>query len=132
MGLLGIWKAVPLGFAIGIAPFKIFFATISGALTSALIIYFFGDWVRKVLKNRFNRKPSKRNSRANQLLQKYGTMGLGFLGTLIIGPNATLLVGLLLVESAKKLLLWTVIGIICWSFVLTWLTAGGIEIFQSF
>ena len=130
MGLLGIWKAIPLGFAFGLNPVLIYLATTLGALVSALVIYFFGDWVRKILKQKAKNKPGKKSGKAENLFQKYGAPGLGFLGTLLIGPNATLLLGLLIVKSAKHLLIWTLIGITVWSAVLTATAASGIELFK--
>ncbi len=131
-GLLGIWKAVPVGFALGLNPVWIYGLTVSGATVAALILFWFGEWFRKMLyRKKGNKPPSKKEGRAGRLFEKYGTPGLGFIGTLLIGPNATLLIGFLLVTSRKKLLWWTIAGIWVWTLVLTLMAASGIALFKS-
>jgi membrane protein DedA with SNARE-associated domain len=130
MGMLGIWKAVPLGFALGSQPFLTWLMTSLGATLSAVILYFFGDRIRTFLASR-RKKPrrEKKDARAARLFEKYGTAGLGFLGCLLMGPNMTMLIGLLIVRSPRKLLYWTVAGILIWSVALTLLAMVSIDLF---
>jgi len=64
---------------------------------------------------RENIKNRRKEARASKLLEKYGVFGLGFIGTLLMGPQMTIVLGLLIVKSHKKLLYWTLVGIIVWS-----------------
>jgi membrane protein DedA with SNARE-associated domain len=118
-GLLGIWKAVPVGFAFGLPPYWIWFLTTSGASVAAIIIYYFGSKIRQYIERK-RKKPFKEGAqrRIYKLLDKYGTPGLGFLGTLLMGPNMTMLFGITLVPSPLKLLIWTLAGISFWTLVL--------------
>lgn len=127
-GLFGIWKAVPVGFTLGIHPLAVYLATAAGAVLAVLIIYFFDEGIRKyILGNRVNKR-EKRLNRGKKILEKYGAPGLGFFGCLLMGPNMTLVVGLLIVTSRKVLLLWTIIGILVWTAVLVALAATGINL----
>jgi len=128
-GMLGIWKAVPVGFALGINPWFIFLLTAGGATTSAVVLYFFGENIRKLFIKK-NHK-SKKENRAQRLFNKYGTAGLGFLGCLLMGPNMTLIVGLILVKSPRVLFLWTMAGIIIWTLVLTLMAKAGVYLFVN-
>lgn len=131
-GMLGIWKAVPVGFALGEQPFLVWLFTSLGAASAAVILYFFGNWIRTLLsrwKKHTTRK--KRDHRAARLLEKYGTAGLGLLGCLLIGPNMTMLLGLVLVKSPEKLLFWTIAGILLWTFALTILAVFSIDLFNQ-
>jgi hypothetical protein len=129
-GLLGIWKAVPVGFALGLNPVWIYILTASGATGAVVTLYFFGEQIRSVLHLSKIRNSSKKESRLRLLLKKFGTAGLGFLGTFLIGPNATILIGLIIVPSRKSLLLWTIIGILFWTLILTLLAISGIEVYK--
>jgi len=127
-GMAGIWKAVPVGLAMQLHPILIWLITSAGAGTAAILIYFFGNSIRNWLQKRRKQKAApKKQKRAQQLLDRYGIAGLGFLGTLIIGPNMAMLVGLLLVSSGKKFLIWTLAGILFWTLALTLLGWSGVN-----
>ena len=65
------------------------------------------------------------------MLEKYGVFGLGFLGTLVMGPQMTIILGLIIVKSHQKLLYWTLAGIFFWSLILTFLGLGGIDLVKK-
>lgn len=130
-GMLGIWKAVPIGFAFGSNPFAVWLLTVLGAIGAVLVIYFFGNKIRNFI-NKKKKAPrqEKRQARARQLFEKYGEAGLGLIGTLIMGPNMTLLVGLIIVPRPRKLLYFTILGILLWTFVLTVIAVISIDFFH--
>ena len=131
-GMLGIWKAVPVGLAFGTNPVLIWLMTSLGASTAVIILYFFGKRIREyIISKRKNKKNKRKETRAKQLLEKYGVFGLGFLGTLLMGPQMTIILGLIIVKSHVKLLYWTLSGIFVWSFILTYLGVGGIDLVQK-
>ena len=129
-GMLGIWKAVPVGFALGTNPVAIWFLTVLGATASAVIIFFFGNKIRNWIQQKRKSPSEKKHRRVRQLFDKYGTGGLGLLGTLLIGPNATMLLGLIVVQSPRKLLLFTLIGVALWTLLLTLLGVFSIDLFH--
>jgi membrane protein YqaA with SNARE-associated domain len=131
MGILGIWKSIPLGFLLKANPVIIGLMTILGALVGILTIFLLGSKVTTyILKRQEKKGKSKKSLRAGRLFGKYGTAGLGFIGTLIIGPNATMALGLIVVKSDKLLLGWTAIGVIVWTIVLTIVATYSIDLFS--
>jgi membrane protein DedA with SNARE-associated domain len=104
--------------------------TILGATLGILIIMIIGSKIKDYL-SRWMKDSSmeKKENRLLRLFNKYGVHGLGILGTLIIGPNMTMALGLTIVYNPKLLFLWTSIGIIIWTTALTYLGYLGISIF---
>jgi len=132
VGITGIWKSIPLGFVLEADPFLIGLMTILGAWFGIFVIYILGSRVKKYIMQRMNKKGmQKKSNRVKNLFEKYGTIGLGMFGTLIIGPNATMAVGLVIVRSEKILLFWTSLGIVVWSVTLTLVASYSIGFFQS-
>lgn len=131
-GILGIWKAVPVGLAFQLNPVMIWLMTTLGAVTGVLVLFFFGNRIRRMTsKRRKKMKSPKKEARANRLFEKYGTAGLGFLGCLLMGPNMTIIIGLVIVKSQKQLLYWTLVGIVAWTLVLTLTGVFSIELFNK-
>jgi membrane protein DedA with SNARE-associated domain len=118
-GMLGIWKAVPVGLAFSCHPFTIILSTSLGALLSIFIIFFLGHKIKLWIQQKLIRKSEKKQKRLHRLFEKYGTIGMGVLGTLLMGPNMTMAIGLVIVKNEKALLLWTAVGIIIWTAALT-------------
>ncbi len=132
-GILGIWKSVPLGLLLEAPPLVIFLMTALGGITGVLILFFFGDLVRQWTRRKKEGKPgnNRKSNTAQRLFQKYGTPGLGFFGSLILGPNLTIVLGLLLVKSRMQLLYWTLAGTALWSLVLTLTGVLSIDLFED-
>lgn len=133
MGILGMWKAIPFGFILQASPIMIFLMSASGSLTGVLIMYFFGNQIKKLFcrKNAPPKKPAKAN-RVEKLFDKYGVAGLGFFGTVLIGPNPAIILGLaIVIKQHKKLLYWVLSATVFWSFVLTVIGVYSIEFVQK-
>ena len=71
----------------------------------------------------------KKENKLINLFNKYGVHGLGIIGTLFMGPNLTMALGITIVKNPNKLLLWVNIGIIIWTIVLTYVGVLGFKIF---
>lgn len=131
-GMLGIWKAVPLGIILKANPVMIWLLTSAGASASIVILYFFGNRIRGYIqKRRAGKGKNKKETRAKKILDKYGAPGLGLIGCLVIGPNMTIILGLVLVKSGQKLFWWTLIGVFVWSLMLTITAVFSIELFEK-
>jgi membrane protein DedA with SNARE-associated domain len=133
MGILGMWKAIPLGFILQASPVAIFLMSASGSLTGVLMMYFFGTQIKKLFrrKNKPAKKPAKA-SRAAKLFDKYGVAGLGFFGAVLIGPNPAIILGLAIVKTQhKKLLFWVLAGCVFWSFIITLTGVYSIELVMT-
>jgi len=132
MGMLGIWKAIPLGLVLKANPFFIFLMTSLGASAAVLILFFFGNKIRDyILRKRAKKDKNNKENRAAKLFEKYGAAGLGFLGCLLMGPNMTIILGMVVVKSQKKLLYWTLAGVIIWSMLLTLIAVISIDLFNK-
>jgi len=131
-GLLGVWKAIPVGLALQCNAFTIILMTASGALVAIFIIYLMGRRIKQWILKRLNKgRNTKRKGRLMVLLDKYGIIGMGIFGTLLLGPNMTMAMGLVIVTKEKSLLLWTAAGIIIWTVVLTMIGTYSIELFEN-
>ena len=80
---------------------------------------------------RRKKERSKKNRRALEIFKRYGSTGLGFFGCGIIGPNLTMIIGLVLSKNKKQLLIWALIGCVVWSFVLTLIVYVSVELFYT-
>jgi membrane protein DedA with SNARE-associated domain len=132
VGTIGIWKAVPAGFLLKVPPVLIFIMTVLGASAGVSTIYVFGKWITSYIKKKKDsRRIGHKQSRARNLFEKYGIIGFALLGTILMGPQITMAMGLIIVKTQKKLFLWILAGIVAWTGVLTILAALGIELFTK-
>src|SRR4051812_13773758 len=81
-----IYAAIPTGFAFGLPAWVIFLASAAGGLTSAFVAAFLGDKISAFF-YRKNRPKNKETTHplVYRIWHKYGVIGLGFLGSFIIG-----------------------------------------------
>jgi membrane protein DedA with SNARE-associated domain len=130
VGSFGLWMAIPVGLAYGFNPWIIVVTIILGSATSSTLVYFLGNRVRKyVMSRRGNRYLGKSKAKMHGYLNKYGVIGLGLLLPGIFGPMLGMAIGITIVRTTKRLLIWTLIGNIIWSIMLTGVGALGINIF---
>ena len=133
VGMTGMWKGLSMGFILQVSPFYIFLSTALSAVLGVLLLFFFGTKIRNYLiKRRFKKGKSKKEKKALQLFEKYGHIGLGFFGTLVIGPPMTIVLGLTIVKQQKPFLYWTIAGCVAWSLVLTLLGTFSVETITRF
>lgn len=130
--ITGVWKAVPLGLILKLHPVIIFLMTAIGTNISVLILYFFGNKLKRWL-FKSNDKPetSKKGKRVRQLLDRYGPPGLGIIGTLVAGQITTVVVGLALVKSKRSFLMWMMAGSVFASFCITLLGVFSVDLFNK-
>lgn len=116
-----IYAAIPAGFAFGLSPWLILAASLTGGLVGVFVAAFLGDRIRKFFSRGKAPKESKPNtSLVYRIWNKYGIIGLGFLGTVTVGAPVSLAVGIGFKAPLKKLITWCCIGVItrCVSFTL--------------
>jgi membrane protein YqaA with SNARE-associated domain len=116
-----IYVAIPTGFAFGLSPWTIFLASVTGGLIGVFVAAFLGNNIRALF---HKNKPSKdaiekKHPRILRLWNKYGIIGLGFLGTMSVGAPISLAVGIGLNANIKKLATWCCIGVITRCIVFT-------------
>lgn len=129
LAVLGIWKSIPVGFLLDVHPALVCVMTILGGSLGVLTIFFVGTniktYLQKVIKPG---KMAKKERRLSGFLEKYGIPGIGLLSTLIMGPGLTMALGITLVKSHTRLLLWVITGVVVWSILLTFIGQVGMNI----
>lgn len=110
-----IYVAIPTGFAFHLSPWIIFFASVSGGLAGIFIVAFLGEAI-KIFVGKF-RKPTtitevKTDTLAHRIWNRFGIIGLGFLGTLLVGAPISIAVGLGFNAQMHKLIIWCCVGVI--------------------
>lgn len=130
VGITGIWKAIPVGIAMKAHPIETASFTALGSITTVYLLFYFGERVKSwVLKKWSKEKLEGKKGRLGQIMDKYGTAGLGIICPGLFGPITTIIVGLLIVKPTSKLMPYLVIGIILWSFLLTYVAVLGVDFF---
>lgn len=108
-----IYAAIPAGFALGLSPWAIFFASIVGGLAGVFVAAFLGDKIRAFF---HKKKPGKETVQKHPMIyrlwNKYGVIGLGFLGTMSVGAPISIAIGVGVNANIKKMLTWCCIGVI--------------------
>ena len=127
-----IYAAIPAGFAFGLSPWTIFLASVTGGLAGVFAVAFLGDKISSFFRKN---KPVKQKSNKHQMIyklwNKYGIIGLGFLGTLTVGAPVCIAVGVGLNANVRKLLTWCCIGVVTRCILFTMIGHYGIELFTS-
>jgi len=130
-GAAGIYKGIPVGLALGLQPFLTATATSLGSFITVIVLYYSGSGLKQKIIQRAQRN-TKKQTRFKHLLQKYGIPGLGIIGAGIIGPIPTVLLGVVTKQPKQRFLSYLLLGIIIWSFGLTYLAALGIKQVEGF
>lgn len=125
-----IYAAIPAGFAFGLSPWTIFFASVTGGLVGCLVAAFLGDKIRAFFRKG---KPAKetitKHPMIHRIWNKYGIIGLGFLGTLSVGAPVSIAVGVGLNANIKKLVTWCCIGVVTRCILFTLIGYYGLQLF---
>ncbi len=125
-----IYAAIPAGFAFGLSPWIIFFASFTGGLLGVYVSAFLGDKIRTIF---YKNKPKKEIADKKQamllvLWKKYGVIGLGFFGTFSVGAPISIAVGTGLNADLKKLATWCCIGVLTRCIVFTLIGYYGLQL----
>ena len=131
VGVTGLYKGIPVGFALKAHPAVIAAFTALGSIVMILCLHFLGGTLKRFLyRRKDNPRRVKRELRFRKWMEKYGTVGLGLIAAGTIGPIATIMIGMVLLENTSKLVVFLIVGIVIWSIGLTALAALGIDVFS--
>jgi len=109
-----LYVAIPTGFALGLSPWIVFLASIVGGLVGVFVAAFLGDKIKAFfLKNQPQKEKSNKHPLIYKIWNKYGIVGLGFLGTMTVGAPISIGIGVGLNANLKKLTTWCCIGVTC-------------------
>ena len=108
-----IYAAIPAGFAFGLSAWIIFFASITGGLAGVFVAAFLGDKIRAfIAKYKKEKEEKPKTGLVYRIWNKYGIIGLGFLGTITVGAPVSIAVGVGFNAPLKKLITWCCLGVI--------------------
>ena len=127
-----IYAAIPTGFLLGLSPWAIFLASATGGIVGVFVAAFLGERIEKFISK--YRKPKlvtviKKPSLAHKLMEKYGLIGLGFLGTLTVGAPVSIAVGVGFNIPMHKLATWCCIGVLTRCVLFTIVGYYGVKLF---
>jgi len=125
-----IYAAIPAGFAFGLPAWIIFFASITGGLAGVFIAAFLGDKIRAFISKYKKKKEEKpKTGLVYRIWDKYGIIGLGFLGTITVGAPVSIAVGVGFNAPLKKLITWCCLGVVTRCLVFTVVGYHGAKLF---
>jgi len=130
VGSFGLWMAIPVGLAYGFNPYVIAITISLGSATGSTLVYIFGSRVKRyVMSKRGEKYLGRSKAKMHRYLNKYGVIGLGLLLPGIFGPILGMAIGITIVRATHRLLIWSLIGNVIWSILLSGIGALGITIF---
>ncbi|TDO27097.1 hypothetical protein [Sediminibacterium goheungense] len=125
-----IYAAIPAGFAFGLPAWVIFLASLIGGLTGVFVATFLGDKIKKILARYRKPKPEKpKTGLIYTIWEKYGIIGLGFVGTMTVGAPVSIGVGVGFNVPLQKLLVWCCLGVITRCALFTTIGYYGLKLF---
>jgi membrane protein YqaA with SNARE-associated domain len=125
-----IYVAIPTGFAFGLSPWVIFFASITGGLIGVFVAAFLGDKIRAFFyKDKPKEEKKYKHPMVHKIWEKYGIVGLGFFGTMSVGAPISIAVGVGLNANLKRLLTWCCVGVTCRCILFTLVGYYGLQLF---
>ena len=124
-----IYAAIPAGFVLGLSPWTIFFSSVIGGLIGVFVTAFLGNKIRALIfKNKIVEKKKNNHPMANKIWNKYGIIGLGFLGTMAVGAPISIAVGVGLNANLSKLITWCCIGVVTRCIIFTLIGHYGLQL----
>ena len=125
-----IWAAIPAGFAFGLNPWTIFFASLVGGLVGVFVAAYLGDKIELFFSKYRKPKTEKpKTGLAYKLWKRYGLIGLGFIGTFTVGAPISLAVGVGFNVNLSKLVPWCCLGVFARCAIFTTLGHFGMKLF---
>jgi len=124
-----IYAAIPAGFVFGMSPWLIFLASVTGGLAGVFIAAFLGDRIRRLFDRKNKKEEKPKTGLVYRIWNKYGIIGLGFLGTITVGAPLSLAVGIGFKAPLQKLITWCCIGIFTRCSLFTLIGYYGFQLF---
>ncbi|HPH91670.1 MAG TPA: small multi-drug export protein [Ferruginibacter sp.] len=128
-----IYAAIPAGYAFELSPLVIFFAALTGGIAGVFVAAFLGEKIEAFIAR--YRKPKtttkeKKPNMAHKLWDKHGIVGLGVLGTFLVGAPVSIAVGVGFNVNMHKLAMWCCVGVLARCIVYTTLGYYGAKMFD--
>ena len=111
-----VYAAIPTGLAFELSFLAIFLSTTTGGIVGVILAAFLGDRIRRAFNKYKKAKPvleeKPKTGLVYRIWKKYGTVGLGLLGTMTVGAPISIAVGVGFKAPLKMLIIWCCIGVI--------------------
>jgi hypothetical protein len=117
LAMIDLWLAIPAALALKVQPEV---AALLIAATSSLGVVF-AVYFSGALRTRFAAKFGKQSylgGRTAKYMDKFGTVGIGLLAPVVLGPVLTCICAIVLGAKPRQLTIATVTGVVLWSFVI--------------
>lgn len=126
-----VYAAIPAGFAFNLSPFLIFLASTIGGLIGVFITAYLGKQIKLFLQKYKKEKKEKKapDGLILKIWNRYGVIGLGFLGTMTVGAPISIGVGVGFNVPVNKLVIWCCVGVITRCALFTSLGYFGMQLF---
>ncbi|MBP9104296.1 MAG: small multi-drug export protein [Chitinophagaceae bacterium] len=127
-----IYAAIPAGLAFGLSPWVIFLASLTGGIVGVYVTIFLGDKIKAFFAK--YKKPKEEKPKTGliyRIWNKYGVIGLGFLGTITVGAPISIAVGYSFNVSVVKLITWCCIGVVTRCAIFTTVGHYGLKVFGN-
>lgn len=125
--VIELWLGIPLGLLMKLNPLLVALISTLGSIFAMIMVVLVGENLRgRFLQWRYEDERALKKSRLYLIWSKYGIIGLGLLSPLLFGSALGAAVGIALGAGKKRLIFWMSMGIILWSFGLTFALMMGI------
>ena len=126
VGLLAtfeIYVAIGTGMAFNLSSNVLFLTTVTGGIIGVFVAAFLGDKIRAfILKYKKPKpvKPGNKDKMIMKLWEKYGVVGVGFLGTFIVGAPISIGIGYGFGIQPKRLINWCLLAVLLRCFIFSY------------
>jgi len=127
LGAFELWAAVPAGMALGLSPILVWLATVAGAMVGIVVVVLAGERLRPWLIARLGRGRAREGGRVRRIWERYGVIGWGLVGPLLLGAPLSAALGVTLGAPRGRLLFWLGAGVVLWVTILTLAAVLGVE-----
>lgn len=127
-----IMIVVPLGIIRGLSPMWVIILSFAGNMATVLLLIVgfqhIKEWMAR-RKQKKGKRQSKRQQRAEQIMNTYGLPVLALAGPILIGTHIAAFIGLVLGAKKMNTAIWSAVSIALWCLVFGILTAMGFDFF---
>lgn len=120
MATFEIYVAIGTGMAFNLSSTVLFLTTVTGGIIGVFVAAFLGDKIRSFILKYKKPKPAipgNKDKLMMRLWEKFGVVGVGFLGTFIVGAPISIGIGYGFGIQPKSLVNWCLLAVILRCFV---------------
>jgi len=118
-----IYVAIGTGMAFNLSSNVLFLTTVTGGIIGVFVAAFLGDKIRSFILKYKKPKPVKQGNKDKiimKLWEKYGVVGVGFLGTFIVGAPISIGIGYGFGIQPKRLVNWCLLAVVLRCFIFSY------------